>query len=59
MNRVKGGVEREIVKDCSQLRLMGNVWNKVRGRKENIKINKIKTKQKIKIKSEGNNTETN
>ena len=47
MNRVKGGVEREKVKDCSQLRLMGKVWNKVRGWKESIKIkiNKIKIKQ--------------
>jgi hypothetical protein len=35
------GVDTDNVKECSQLRLMEkHVWNEVRAREENIKINK-------------------
>jgi hypothetical protein len=43
LNGAKGGVARDNVKVCSQLRLMEKrVWNKVRGREKNIKIKKNK-----------------
>jgi hypothetical protein len=41
LNWSKGGVDRDNVKKCSQLRLMENLeWNEVRAREEKTKINK-------------------
>jgi hypothetical protein len=46
LNRDKGGLDRDNVKECSQLRPMEkHVWNKVRAREETIKINEIKMKK--------------
>jgi hypothetical protein len=43
LNRGKGGVDRDNVKECSQLKLMEeHISNKVRAREENIKIKIIK-----------------